>query len=181
MTPKIKRLGGDWDMDKKAFFLPLDAAKSIPRVLTNWQKEFAKAADGKAAAAKAKAEAEAKSRAEREAQWAKERAAQQAEWERQKKKRAAETAKARANRVQVVVGRYQVGDVVVGHGPITSFGQSWTASERKVPAKYWHGSLSEDCPRCHGDGPVEVDTGLCERCHPQSVNVQTEYCYAYFV
>jgi len=174
MTPKIKRLGGYWDIDRARFILPLDAARSLPRVLTNWQREYDKqTAERRAAAAD-------RERRLREQEDREEEQGRRAYENYLRRQEAAEAAaeKRRANRVKVVAGRYNVGDDYHGR-TITGFGRSWTATEKRVPEKHWHGSLYEPCPIC-GQEPVEVDTGVCEEHHPHAVSVTTEYCYAYF-
>lgn len=183
MTPKIKRLGGDWDMDNKRFWLPLTAAPSLSRILKNWETEFNKAAIEAASKKQADEERREREQREREAKWAAEREANQRKWAQEKREREAQAAHARANRKQVIVGQYQVGDNISWGDTtrkIESFGKSWTATEYKVPDKYWHGTLYQECAHrgCHNE-PVELDTEMCERHHPESVQVTTEYCYAY--
>lgn len=174
MTPKIKRLGGDWDNIHKRFWLPLSAAKSLPTILKNWKKEYDQKSAEIAGAKRAEAARREQQQREREARWAAERAEEQKRREAQQ----AQASRARANRERVRVGQYKIGDILGGR-EIKSFGQSWQATEYHVPT--WQGSLYEPCDYCHSDGPVDVGTFRCERCHPDRQKTTVNYCYAYFV
>lgn len=174
MTPRVKRLGGWWDVDRSYFRLPLSAAPSLPRVLANWDKAHR-------AQTEERARQERERQAQREAAEAKRAAAaaqREREWAAKYAAAEAQRAQRRANRAKVVAGQYQIGDDYHGH-KIESFGQTWTATEWSVPDKYWHGSLYEPCPIC-GQEPVDVNEGVCERHHSRAVQVATEYCYAYY-
>ncbi len=186
MTPKIKRLGGEWDNENKRFWLPLDAAKSLPRILKNWERDYSKKSAEIAQRKRAEAERRERESEEQRVQWDREREEQRAQWAQAERERLAQAAHAKANRTKIVVGKYQIGDMVKW-GPyetreIKSFGQSWTANETMVPNKYWHGTLYQECAQRGCDRePVELESEMCERHHPESVEIETEYCYAYFI
>lgn len=154
--PRLKRKGAWWDRDVNSWRYPAENLRALPRILRNWEKSQQK---------KRETRQPQKRTVENERKG----------WSRPQP-RVKDTAR---NRVKVVVGKYQIGDTVPHYGVITGFGRSWVEKERVVPDKYWHGTLYEPCPRC-GREPVELETGLCEHCHPQSVSIKTEYCYAYF-
>jgi hypothetical protein len=173
MTPKVKRLGGWWDGPSSRFLLPLTAATALPRILKNWEREYAAATAQREAQAADRERERLEQQRRREAEWARERQTRETARREDETRRA----QARANRVKVVAGQYAVGDVLDGQR-ITGFGQMWTEGEMVVPDKYWHGELYEPCPIC-GREPVELEAGVCERHHPHAVQVRTEYCYAY--
>lgn len=171
LNRRLNKKGGHWNQWDKCIDAPLAAVESLPKILSNWAK-----AQGIAQQEKATAEAQrqAKIEAERKAQrlaWDEEnrreaeqrKAAQQAEDQRR--------AKAVANRVQVTVGEYKIGDVLNGR-QITGFGKSWEE------ATLSSGQLYQPCDygRCEGE-PVCVNCFKCEKhCGCDSVTV----CYAYF-
>lgn len=168
LAPRIKRLGGHWDRDSKAWIIPVESAASLKRVFVNWQKSQGQKAEADAKAKAEVARQKAAAQRQREAKWAAEREEDRKAREAQK----AAQAKAVSQRVQVEAGKHKIGDVLNGK-TITGFGKSWTESDLR------HGQLYQSCDygRCDGE-PVCVNCFMCAKhC---GCSGQTTYCYAYF-
>jgi hypothetical protein len=167
LAERLSRVDARWNREQKHFYIPLDAVPSLGRILINWRK----AQDEREAA-----ESEQKRQVAIKRQQAE--SARQTEWARQREQDAAarktqqeRQAKAIAQRRQVVVGQYKVGDVLDGK-PITGFGKSWEEGTLKF------GQLWQECDygRCENE-PVCV---RCFKCAKHCGCDTETYCYAYF-
>lgn len=168
LSQRIKRIGGQWNRNIKAFEVPIDSVPSLQRIFNNWRKAQDERSAALAEQNRQREAALAKAQAEREVQWVKERQEQAAAREVQRKAQA----KAVAERVLVKAGEYKIGDMLDGKS-ISGFGKQWTESSLS------HGQLYQPCEwgRCEGE-PVCVNCFLCSKhC---SCGEQITWCYAYF-
>lgn len=155
LAERLKRVNARWNREQKHFDIPLDAIPSLGRILTNWKK-----AQDERNTVKAEQERQAAIKRQKEQK-------RDAYYVEQRKQQA----KAVAQRVQVEVGQYKIGDTLEGKS-ITGFGKSW--EEGTLSA----GQLYQECDygRCKNE-PVCVN---CFKCSKHCGCDTKEYCYAYF-
>lgn len=174
LAQRVKRQNGHWGSastgaPRDCWIIPLNKAKSIKKILANWEKLK---------------DAEKKQRWKLEEKHAAEKAKHGRKRDADRRTEELRKRKAKASRVKVFVNKYQVGDELRGR-KIKSFGSYWTETSTEYKqvddAPEMKGQLWEPC-QC-GDEPVYLPLHLCEKCWPGAERVATDpvaVCYAYF-
>jgi len=173
LAQRVRRQKGYWGSAgnssvRDCWIVSLSKAKSLKRIIASWIKF-------KDVEKKQRWALEEKRNAEKRMQDQKRAADRRASEQKQ--------AKAKAGRIKVAAGRYQIGDELRGR-MITGFGSCWTETERTYQqsdsAPKMEGQLWEPC-QC-GNEPVYMPLHKCERCWPgaQVIETPVSVCYAYF-
>ncbi|MCO4838423.1 MAG: hypothetical protein KC426_10090 [Oceanospirillaceae bacterium] len=142
--------GGHWDPDLLAYSIPLGRDAQLEHALKHYAKQQQGMADTMSILAK-------------------HTAPDQIQVEQERRTRAVD------QRIKIIVGRYQTGDLLKGQ-VILSLGKRW----QEYPGLKWQMAEKAKCSRCNKFSRVSL-VGQCQKCTAQNSGLEPiTYCYAYF-
>lgn len=142
--------GGHWDPDLLAYSIPLGRDAQLENALKHYASQQQGMIDTMSILAS-------------------HMAPDQHQVEEERRKRAID------QRLKIIVGRYQAGDLLKGH-EILSLGKRW----QEYPGLNWQMADKAKCTSCHKFARVSA-THTCQQCTAKGSGLEPiTYCYAYF-